>query len=357
MCLAVCNNVKNQKTAYVFPTFTGNGEDGLHLLVSYDGYAWAEVDDFKSVYLQENHLMRDPSIVRGGDGKYHMAHTTEWFDHKIAITHSEDLINWSPTEFLYVWHDYQGVGTEESDGSNWSMEGLRTPHERDSLVKNCWSPTLFYDDRTEEYVIYWSTSIQHPDVFPESWNPNAWEEMNHRIYYIVTKDFKTYTPRKLFYAPKYNMVIDGFVAKVSEEKYVMGIKEEFLQQIHIVRSQKKLDTWANLTLDFWEDIADVDPFVGRFVPGSMKRAEGTAIIKVEDDWLIYCDYWWDKANGVFKTRDFETFTDITDQVSLPPWVRNGKILEVPIKDADRLMEYKTEGPGIVVEPIHQATWR
>jgi hypothetical protein len=89
----------------------------------------------------------------------------------------------------------------------------------------------------------------------------------------------------------------------------------------------------------------------------MKRAEGNAIFRNGDEWLVYFDFWWDKSNGAFRTYDFETFTDVTDQVQLPRWVRNGKIFEVPLNVADRLSNYKTEGPGIVVEPIPQATWR
>jgi beta-xylosidase len=165
----------------VFPTFTGNGEDGLHLLVINDAYHWTAVDDFKSVYLQEEGLMRDPSICIGKDGEYHMTHTTEWFDHRIAVTHSDDLMNWTPTEYLYVWHDYKGVGTEESDGSSWEGDNLSKPAQRDSLVKNCWSPTIFYDDRAEEYIIYWSTSINDSRVFPESWSPDVWEDMNQKF--------------------------------------------------------------------------------------------------------------------------------------------------------------------------------
>ena len=181
----------------------------MHLLTSYDGYDWTVVDEYKSVYLQEDGLVRDPSIVIGHDGKYHMIHTSEWFDHRISLSHSDDLINWSPTEFLYVWGDYQGLGTEESDGTKWPSNNLSAPVKRDSLVKNCWAPEMYYDDRTKEYVIFWATTIEHPSIFPETWNPAIWENMNHRMYYTVTKDFKTYSPRRFFYAPKDHMVIDA----------------------------------------------------------------------------------------------------------------------------------------------------
>lgn len=346
----------DQQTGYVFPSFTGNGEDGLHLLVSLDGYAWQAVDNYKSVYLQTDGLMRDPSICIGGDGKFHLTHTTEWFDHRIAVTHSDDLVNWTPTKFLYVWGDYQGIGDEVSDGSSWAGTNLSRPVQRNLLVKNCWSPTFFYDDRTREYVIFWATSIDHPDVFPETWNPKIWEHMNHRIYYVVTKDFKSYTPRKLFYAPKHQMVIDAFVAKVDEDNYVMGIKDETRQQLHVVKSQKQLTSWADLPADFWEDIAQTEPFAGPNVPGVMTKVEGNAIFKGREGWVIYCDYWRAKSNGAFMTHDFRNFTNITDRIRLPGWIRNGKIFAVPLRVVDRLSAYRTVGPGIVVDPIPQPTW-
>ena len=358
LCLITlsCTVDNEQKTGYVFPSFTGNGGDGLHLLASYNGYDWQEVDNYKSVYQQQDGLMRDPSICRGSDGMYHMTHTTEWFDHRIALTHSEDLVNWTQTEFLYVWGDYAGIGTEESDGSSWAGNDLSNPVKRDSLVKNCWGPTIFYDDRTGEYVIYWATTIEHPDVFPDTWNPEIWENMNHRMCYIVTKDFKSYSPRKLFYAPEDHMVIDALVAKTGDDTYVMGIKEETKQQLHVVKSQKKLDSWVNMPSDFWEDLSDTEPFAGPNLPGVMVRSEGVAILKTGEEWLVYCDYWHIKGNGAFRTRDFETFTNISDEAQLPGWIRNGKIFEVPKSEVDRLLNYKTDGPGIVVEPILQATW-
>lgn len=36
---------KIEKSAYVFSYFMGNGEDGLHLAYSEDGYNWENMDD------------------------------------------------------------------------------------------------------------------------------------------------------------------------------------------------------------------------------------------------------------------------------------------------------------------------
>ena len=56
---------------YVFCYFTGNGEDGLHLALSDDGYHFTALHDGKS-YLAptvgESKLMRDPCILLGPDG-------------------------------------------------------------------------------------------------------------------------------------------------------------------------------------------------------------------------------------------------------------------------------------------------
>ena len=82
------------------------------------------------------------------------------------------------------------------------MDSLSTWVPENNWVHNCWAREIFYDFRTKEYVIYWSTSISSPEVFPLTWNARANDNLNHRIYYITTKDFVTYTPRKFLFAPK-----------------------------------------------------------------------------------------------------------------------------------------------------------
>src|SRR4051812_44028150 len=66
---------------FLFTYFTKNGEDGLHLAASVDGYKWDKLNDGKS-YLApkvgKSKLMRDPSVARGPDGTYHMVWTSGW---------------------------------------------------------------------------------------------------------------------------------------------------------------------------------------------------------------------------------------------------------------------------------------
>ena len=65
-------------------------------------------------------LTRDPSILRGPDGVFHLVWTIAWTDHAIGVAHSRDLIHWSEQTRLPV------------------ME-----HEHTAL--NTWAPDLFYD--------------------------------------------------------------------------------------------------------------------------------------------------------------------------------------------------------------------
>ena len=63
---------------YLFAYFKGNGEDGMHLAHSEDGLTWRALKHdsafFKPTVGAEK-LTRDPSIVRGSDGTYHMVWT------------------------------------------------------------------------------------------------------------------------------------------------------------------------------------------------------------------------------------------------------------------------------------------
>ena len=56
---------------YLFTYFKGNGEDGLHLAYSKDGYKWIALKNDTSFLIPEvgkDKLMRDPCVIKGGDG-------------------------------------------------------------------------------------------------------------------------------------------------------------------------------------------------------------------------------------------------------------------------------------------------
>lgn len=324
--------------AYVYSSFTGDGEDGLHLLTSIDGRKWQPVKNYASIYRQTEGLMRDPSICRGGDGRYHLVWTTGWWNDTIGIAHSDDLIHWTPMQTLHVWADYTEIGKEQSDGSNWPQD-LSKPAPRNPKVRNCWAPEIFYDDRTREYVIFWATTIDDAAVFPKTWDANRWERMNQRIYSITTKDFRTYTPRKFFYARPDRVVIDACICMVAPGDYRMVIKDELSQSLHLVFPERRLETWAGMPADFWGPMSE-QAFTGPGVQPDNTNAEGPSVVRSGDEWLIYCDYWVAHKNGLFSTKDFKTLTRINDQFEAPTWVRHGTVFKVPMATAEKLNSLK-----------------
>jgi hypothetical protein len=144
--LAAAARAADLDKAYLFTYFIGNGEDGLHLAWSKDGYKWDALKGGKSFLtpvVGESKLMRDPCVVRGPDGTFHMVWTTAWWGKTIGYASSKDLINWSEQQAVPVM-----------------------AHE--PAAKNCWAPEIVWDARREEFLIFWATTITNHFSRPRS---------------------------------------------------------------------------------------------------------------------------------------------------------------------------------------------
>ena len=83
--------------AYLFTSFHEPADAGLRMLYSYDGRNWTDLD---TVLLQpkigNQKVMRDPSMVQGPDGTFHLVWTSSWRgDLGFGYASSKDLFNWS----------------------------------------------------------------------------------------------------------------------------------------------------------------------------------------------------------------------------------------------------------------------
>lgn len=282
-----CTN--QEPEVYLFSFFQGNGEDGLHLASSKDGLSWTALNDNKSFLtpgVGVDKLMRDPCIIKGGDGKYHMVWTVSWNERGIGYASSTDLVNWSEQKYIPVMH-----------------------HEPDA--RNCWAPELFYDEDSKQYLICWATTI--PGRFPET-DTMGDDSYNHRMYYVTTEDFVEFSDTKLFYDKGFN-VIDATLIK-AEDTYVMFLKDETLTPSP--EKNIRIATSKNLTSDY-SDASE--PITSNWV-------EGPTVIKIEDDWIVYFDRYTDHKYGAVKSSDLENWTDISDQISFPEDTRHGTIFKV-----------------------------
>jgi beta-xylosidase len=279
--------------ALVFCYFKGNGEDGLHLASSHDGYTWTALkrdSSFLRPTVSKDKLMRDPCIVRGQDGQFHMVWTVSWQDQGIGYASSPDLVHWSPQQFLPVMQHEPGA-------------------------RNCWAPEITYDAGTKTYLIYWASTIT--GKYPETQSTEE-KGYNHRIYAVSTKDFKTYTPTKLLYEPGFN-VIDASI-QPDGKRFVMFLKDETREPV-----QKNLR------------IAYASRLAGPYGPASAPItgnywAEGPTAVKLGTDWLVYFDKYREHKYGAVKSSDLTHWTDVSDKIQLPKGLRHGTIFRVTPKE-------------------------
>ena len=96
---------QSQDSVFMFSYFNNNGKDGLHLAYSNDGLNWTALNNdrtFLIPVLSKDSLMRDPCIIRGSDGLFHMVWTVSWKEKGIGYASSKALIHWSEQKFIPV---------------------------------------------------------------------------------------------------------------------------------------------------------------------------------------------------------------------------------------------------------------
>ncbi|WP_207429147.1 glycoside hydrolase family 43 protein [Pedobacter sp. SYSU D00535] len=288
-----------KKSVYLFSYFKNNGQDGLHLAYSEDGYNWKALkgdSSFLRPTVSKDKLMRDPCIIRGKDGLFHMVWTVSWNDRGIGYATSKDLINWSEQRFIPVM-----------------------AHE--PTARNTWAPEITYDKKSKEYMIYWATTI--PGKFPET-QIAADAAYNHRMYYVTTKDFKTFSDTKLLYDPGFNS-IDATIFK-DGKRWVMILKDETREP-----AQK------NLKIAFADKLTG--PYSKASAPITGKYwAEGPTVLKMGNEWLVYFDKYTEHKYGAIKSSDLENWAEVSDEISLPKGIRHGSIFEVSQKEFKKLQE-------------------
>ncbi len=277
-----------RRANYLFAYFKNNGEDGLHLAFSHDGLKWKALNEDKS-YLTpavgSQKLMRDPCVIQGPDGVFHMVWTTGWRGQDIGVAHSKDLIRWSEQKSIPVM-----------------------AHEPTAI--NCWAPEIFYDVERKQYLIYWATTI--PGRFPstESSGDNG---LNHRIYYVTTKDFVHYSKAALFYDDGFN-VIDATIVKRAGQ-YVMILKDETKNPV------KK-----NLRIAVSDKATG--PYSASSPPFSPDWVEGPTAARVNNEWIVYFDMYRDKRYGALKSNDLKNWEMATEDLAMPAGARHGSVLTV-----------------------------
>lgn len=282
----------NADSVYLFTSFHDADQKYLRLLYSFDGYHWTNVPGtFLEANVGAKKQFRDPSLLRGPDGTFHLVWTAGWHDDQgFGYADSKDLIHWSDQKLIPVMTN-------------------------EPTTVNVWAPELFYD--RGQYIILWASTI--PGRFPDHLEAT---NNNHRLYCTTTRDFTNFTPAKLLYDGDYS-AIDGFIIK-DNKRFVLLHKDNTrpVLALRVAFGKTALGPWKNVS----------PPLTGKF-------SEGPCALKVGDDWLIYFDAYRKKIYGAISTRDFKTFKDITAEVSFPEGHKHGTALKVPRAILDGLLHH------------------
>lgn len=280
-----------QKEVYLFSYFVDNGQDGLHLASSTDGLKWTPLNDGKS-YLAptvgKDKLMRDPFILQGKDGLFHMVWTSGWWDQQIGYAESSDLIHWSAQKGIPVM-------------------------EHEPTAKNSWAPEMVYDPEKDEYIIFWATTIpgRHSDVA----SSEREKGLNHRMYCTKTKDFKTFSPTELFFNPDFSIIDATILPK--NKKFYMFLKNENSnppeKNIRITVSKKASGPYpikvsAPITDKYW--------------------AEGPTALKIGKYVYVFFDKYTSHQYGAVRSKNMTDWEDVSGLVSFPEGARHGSVFKV-----------------------------
>jgi hypothetical protein len=276
----------------------------LHIALSTDGRHWTPLNDNKPVW---EHHVRDPYVRRGPDGLWRVLSTgggkgldREKVGPSCLYITSKDLIHW------------------QEEGSLPLMKDVR--NDTGALARNIWAPEWFYDDKTNEYVLFWSSSFRDA----------GWKES--RLWYSRTRDWKTFTPAKVLFAPPYS-VIDGTLLKQGGTYYLFHKEEEFGAKTG-ERRAIRVATSKNLEGPY--SIIDGQLNNGQIVP---VITEGPTVMKdpVKPGWLLLYDYCMTNRFGASYSPDLIHWM-VEENVNFPSEARHGCVSQVTAEEARTLLK-------------------
>jgi len=236
-------------------------------------------------------LMRDPCIVRGADGKFHMVWTVSWNDKGIGYAHSTELLHWSEQVFIPVMESFDSA-------------------------RNTWAPEITYDPHSGNYMIYWASTITGKFMKTQT----SESKYNHRMYYVLTKDFKKFSRTRLLYDRDFN-VIDATIKVLGKNSFIMFLKDETLKP----QPEKNIRIATSNTLNKGYSIASA-PITGKY------WAEGPTVEKIGDKWVVLFDKYRDHTYGAVESADLFNWQDISEKISLPKGLRHGSVFMISVKE-------------------------
>ena len=271
--------------------------DGLHFAHSHDALSWNPLGGGKVFFAPTvgGRSFRDPHLMRDPAGKYQLVWTSScvpWAkpncvqDRGFGHATSDDLITFSEQKLIEV-----------------AAEKLNVEH--------FWAPETFFDADTEQYLLSWASPLSGTPT------PNP-----HRIYYLLTKDFVTFSEPAVLYGRADRDMIDATIIK-HQGSYFMFMKDEAVDQKNLrVVSSPSLFGKGAWTGEPSEPLTGTEP------------AEGPAPLIRNGQLLLLFDRYAGGGLGALRSHDLMALTDaaswedLSSSVFAAP-VRHGSVIELP----------------------------
>ena len=275
----------------------------LHIALSTDGRNWTPLNNNNPVWEQ---WVRDPYVRRGPDGLWRVLSTggggldrTKVGPSCLYIT-SKDLVHWQVEGPLPLMKDAR--------------------NDSGALARNIWAPEWFYDKKTKQYILFWSSSFKDA----------GWKES--RLWYCKTRDWKTFTPAKALFAPPYS-VIDGTLQEHKGTYYLFHKEEEFGAR---TGERRAIRLATSRRLEGPYKVVEGHMNKGQLVP---TITEGPTVMPdpVKPGWLLLYDYPMTNGFGASWSPDLIHWK-IEERVSFPPDARHGCASLLTAEEANKLVE-------------------
>jgi hypothetical protein len=283
---------------WLFAASKGEGEGGVYLAISKDGYNWTFVNDGRPVIKEtaKGELMRDPFMQRGPDGVMRLIWTwsKEGAPPAIGYSTSFDLLHWAEHRKLLLTAAIPGALTTTA-------------------------PAMYYDLAKKQWIILWTS------VAAVGGKDSA---LGERIYSATTKDFKQFAPAKVYFDPGYN-VADATVvsASATTQQYGLLFQDERTKPL-----EERIHMAGGKALE--------GPWQVSGGPISEGWAEAPAAIPVDDGLLVYYHHFHDpQAYSASFTKDMEHWTDVTLKTTFPGGMRHGSFVHITEDEYNMLKDY------------------
>lgn len=277
----------------------------LHIALSKDGRHWEALNNNEPVW---DRFMRDQFIHRGADGTWRLIATgggggtenRKNFGPSVTYATSKNLISWKFEKYIHLMKDVK------DDAGN--------------FVGNIWAPEFYYDQKTQEYTIFWSSTFKDA----------GWKES--RLWYCKTKDWESFSPAKLMFDPPYS-VIDGTLITHKGIYYLFHKEEEFGAKTG-ERRGIRVATAKNIEGPY--QVYEGPLNKGQIAP---TITEGPSVMKdpLKNGWLLLYDYPMVDQYGISSSIDLFNWK-LEKNTSMPDDARHGSVSRLSAAEANALLK-------------------